>query len=81
MRAAPPVASVRPGGAVITQRPAAAVTLVRAVGVMLDLAQPATQPRAPLEGGVERVQRVQPDLASLDVVEHGPDDPPDVPRA
>jgi len=72
------VAGVRAGSPVVPQRPAAIVTAVRALGVVLGFRQAAAQPRAPLESGIEGVQRVGADLAGLDVAEDRTDDPPDV---
>ena len=72
------VAGMRAGSPVVPQRPAAIVTSMRALGVVLSFRQAAAQPRAPLKGGVEGVQCVGADFAGLDVAEDRPDDPPDV---
>jgi hypothetical protein len=74
----PLVALVRASGAVVFQRTATAVAVVRAIVIMLGLAQPAAEPRAALESDVERVEAVRADLAGLGLTEHRPDDPADV---
>ena len=78
VRAATAVANVRTGGAVVAQRTAPRITRMLAVHVVLDPRESAAQPRALLQGCVERVERVRTELADLRPTEHGPDGAADV---
>src|SRR5690242_11631962 len=67
-----------PGGAVVTQRAASLVARVLTVGMVLGPRQPSAQPGAPLQRGIQRVERVGGELADLDLAEHRPDGAADV---
>jgi hypothetical protein len=67
-----------PGGAMVTQRPAAFIARVAAVGVVLGPGQAGADPGTALEVRVQGVERVGADLAGLDLTQDGPDDAPDV---
>jgi hypothetical protein len=78
VRAAAAVASVRAGGAMVTQRAAPGVAGMLAGRVVLDPRKPPTQPRALLQRRVERVKRVRAELADLHLTQHWPDGAADV---
>ena len=78
VRAAPGVANVGPGGAVVTQRAAPLVARVLTVGIVLGSRQPSAEPGALLQRGVQRVEGVGAELANLDLAEHRPDGAADV---
>ena len=69
---------MRAGGAVVAQRAAPPVTGVLSGRVVLGPREPPAQPRALLQGRVERVERVRAELADLHLAEDRPDGAADV---
>ena len=78
VRTAAAVARVRAGGAVVAQRAAPRVAGMLSGRVVLGPREPPAQPRALLQGRVERVERVRAELADLHLAEHRPDGAADV---